>query len=87
MIYWGDDATIVYNEAYTELIDQKHPALQGQDPKIEFAEIWDDFEKLLAKQREDAETVVDANMFLLLHRHGFYGERIIWQHSHSDRSC
>ncbi|CZR56780.1 related to sensory transduction histidine kinase [Phialocephala subalpina] len=74
VIYWGDEATIVYNEAYTELIGQKHPALQGQDPKIEFAEIWDHFEKLLAKQRDTFETVVDANAFLLLHRHGFYEE-------------
>jgi hypothetical protein len=73
VVYWGDDATIVYNEAYTQLIGQKHPALQGQDPKIEFAEIWDHFEKLLAKQREDAETVVEANAYLLLFRHGFFG--------------
>lgn len=73
-IFWGEDATIVYNEAYINLIGQKHPALQGQDPKIEFPEIWDHFEKLLANQRENAETVVEANAFLLPHRHGFYEE-------------
>ncbi|PVH76512.1 hypothetical protein DL98DRAFT_592105 [Cadophora sp. DSE1049] len=74
VVYWGDDSTIVYNEAYTKLIGQKHPALQGQDPKIEFAEIWDHFEKLLAEQRETAQTTVEANAFLLLHRHGFLEE-------------
>jgi PAS domain-containing protein len=73
-VYWGDDTIIVYNEAYTHLIGRKHPALQGQDPKIEFAEIWDHFEKLLATQRETAETIVEANALLLLNRHGFYEE-------------
>ncbi|KAH7324107.1 hypothetical protein BKA65DRAFT_555769 [Rhexocercosporidium sp. MPI-PUGE-AT-0058] len=74
VVYWGDDSTIVYNEAYTNLIGQKHPALQGQDPKIEFSEIWDHFEKLLAEQRATARTTIEANAFLLLHRHGFLEE-------------
>jgi hypothetical protein len=56
------------------LIGRKHPTLQGQDPKIEFAEIWDQFEKLLATQRETAETIVEENALLLLNRHGFYEE-------------
>ncbi|KUJ17292.1 uncharacterized protein LY89DRAFT_733155 [Mollisia scopiformis] len=74
VVYWGEDAIIAYNEAYTHLIGQKHPALQGQDPKIEFAEIWDHFEKLLTRQRETAETTVEGDAFLLLHRHGFFKE-------------
>lgn len=74
VVYWGDEATIVYNEAYTQLIGQKHPSLQGHDPKIGFAEVWDHFEKLLARQRETAETTVEANAYLLFHRHGFLEE-------------
>jgi hypothetical protein len=74
VIYWGDEATIVYNEPYTQLIGQKHPSLQGQDPKIGFAEIWDHFEALLARQRETGETTVEANAHLMLFRHGFLEE-------------
>lgn len=74
VVYWGDEATIVYNEPYTHLIGEKHPALQGQDPSIEFAEIWDHFETLLARQRDTAETTVEANAPLLLFRHGFLEE-------------
>ncbi|KAG0646582.1 hypothetical protein D0Z07_7546 [Hyphodiscus hymeniophilus] len=74
VIYWGDEATIVYNESYTQLIGQKHPALQGQDPKIGFAEVWDHFEALLARQRETGETTIEANALLLLFRHGFFEE-------------
>jgi PAS domain-containing protein len=74
VVYWGDEATIVYNESYTRLIGRKHPALQGQNPRIEFAEIWNHFEALLEKQRETAETVMEDNAFLLLFRHGFLEE-------------
>lgn len=74
VVYWGDEATIVYNEPYTQLIGQKHPSLQGQDPKIGFAEIWDHFEALLTRQRETGETTIEANAHLLLSRHGFLEE-------------
>jgi PAS domain-containing protein len=74
VVYWGDQNTIIYNEPYTQLIGGKHPALQGQDPKIGFAEIWDHFEELLGNQRETGETVVESNACLMLHRHGFLEE-------------
>ncbi|KAG9228812.1 hypothetical protein BJ875DRAFT_508295 [Amylocarpus encephaloides] len=64
----------MYNEAYTALIGNKHPGLQGRDPKVGFAEVWDHFEKLLAKQRETYETVVEADAMLMLNRHGFLEE-------------
>ena len=64
----------MYNEPYTQLIGQKHPALQGQDPKVGFVEVWDHFENLLSRQRENGETSIQANAFLLLHRHGFLEE-------------
>jgi hypothetical protein len=34
IVLWGrDEVTIVYNEAYTHLIGNKHPRLQGQNPR------------------------------------------------------
>jgi hypothetical protein len=74
VVYWGDEATIVYNEPYTQLIGSKHPSLQGQDPKIGFAEIWDHFEELLSKQRETGRTVLQSDALLLLNRCGFLEE-------------
>lgn len=74
VVYWGDKNTIIYNEAYPQLVGNKHPALQGQDPSKEFAEIWDYFHELLSTLRETAETVVEENAFLLLNRHGFLEE-------------
>lgn len=74
VVYWGKDQTIVYNEAYTLLIGNKHPSLQGQDPKIGFAEIWDHFDKILRTGEETGETHVGDNQMLLLHRYGFLEE-------------
>ena len=74
VVYWGDDQTIVYNEAYVPLIGQKHPSLQGQDPKIGFAEIWDHFDKVLKHGQHTGEPVVEAGALLLLRRHGFLEE-------------
>lgn len=74
VVYWGDDATIVYNEAYTSLIQQRHPALQGQDPSIVFPELWDYFARLLANQRENCETVVEEEAMVLIQRKGYLEE-------------
>ena len=61
----SDTFTVVYNEPYTQLIGQKHPALQGQDPKVGFVEVWDHFENLLSRQRENGETSIQANAFFV----------------------
>jgi PAS domain S-box-containing protein len=74
VVYWGDGMTIVYNEAYVPLIGQKHPSLQGQDPKIGFAEIWSQFDKIIKDGRQTGQTTVDGRQFLLLQRYGFLEE-------------
>lgn len=53
---------------------QKHPGLQGTDPKYGFAEIWDQFAQLLERARQTGNAVEDKNSFLLLERHGFLEE-------------
>ncbi len=74
VVYWGEEQTIVYNEAYCPLIGQKHPSLQGQDPKIGFAEIWPKFDKIIREQQETGQTIVGGKQFLLLQRYGFLEE-------------
>ncbi|KAF2663979.1 hypothetical protein BT63DRAFT_444408 [Microthyrium microscopicum] len=74
VVYWGDETTIVYNEAYVPLIGQKHPDLQGQDPKIGFAEVWDTFAKIIRDGQETGLTHVGDRQMLLFHRFGFLEE-------------
>lgn len=82
VVYWEEEAIIVYNEAYTQLIGQKHPRVQGQDPKIEFAEIWEHFERLLATQRETGLAFVEADALY------FFKDMVIWKrHTSVGSSC
>ncbi len=74
VIYWGDEEVNIYNEAYIPLVGSKHPALQGQHPEIELAEVWDYFGNLLRNQRETGLTVMEQNQPLMLMRHGFMEE-------------
>jgi hypothetical protein len=74
VVYWGEEATIIYNVPCVQLIGDKHPALQGHDPSIEFSEIRPYFDKLLAMQRATGPTKVEYGAFLLLNRHGFFEE-------------
>jgi PAS domain-containing protein len=74
VIYWGEEATTVYNEAYTPLIGQKHPSLMGADAKTGFAEIWDPFAETLRRGRETGRTIIGDNRLLLLHRSSFLEE-------------
>jgi PAS domain S-box-containing protein len=75
VVYWGDGPTaIIYNEAYTGLIGEKHPSLMGQDPRIGFAELWDNFVPVINRGQFAGETTVQDGGFLLLQRHGFLEE-------------
>jgi hypothetical protein len=59
---------MVCNEPSTQSIVQKHPALQVQDPKIEFAEFWD-FDDPAGKPPSKPTPISSV-----LHRHGFLEE-------------
>ncbi|TGO51484.1 hypothetical protein BCON_0160g00090 [Botryotinia convoluta] len=73
-ILWGDDSTIIYNEPFTQLIGNKHPASQGQNICIGFAEVWDYFDALIEALKETGKALVQKDILLLLHRHGFEEE-------------
>ncbi|RDW80862.1 hypothetical protein BP5796_05560 [Coleophoma crateriformis] len=74
IVYWGDDTILVYNEAYTSLIREKHPSLQGQNPSFAFPKVWEYFEQLLARQRETGETIVEDEAMFLIERRGVFEE-------------
>ncbi|TGO61500.1 hypothetical protein BOTNAR_0128g00080 [Botryotinia narcissicola] len=73
-ILWGEDSTIIYNEPFTQLIGNKHPASQGQNICIGFAEIWDHFDVLIEALKETGKALIQKDALLLLHRHGFEEE-------------
>ena len=73
-LFWGPDLVLLYNEAFVELIGDKHPAALGTPCKAVFPEAWDVigdlFEGVLAGQ--GATWIEDLP--LVLERHGFAEE-------------
>ena len=41
IVIWGPELNCLYNDAYAELILEKHPQAMGQPVRELFAEIWD----------------------------------------------
>jgi len=37
---WGDNYTLLYNEACVPIIGAKHPQALGRNPSVAFAETW-----------------------------------------------
>ncbi len=40
-IYWGPDFNLVYNDAFVQLIGNRHPAALGQPARLIYPELWD----------------------------------------------
>jgi signal transduction histidine kinase len=74
VICWGDLQTIVYNEAYSHIIGQKHPALQGQDPHVVVAKTWDKFDAILREGQRTGKSHIGDNQMVFLTHHGYLEE-------------
>ncbi len=48
-VAWGDELTFFYNDAYAEILGNKHPAAFGAKFKDIWHEIWDDIYPLIDK--------------------------------------
>jgi signal transduction histidine kinase/CheY-like chemotaxis protein len=82
LLLWGPDFTQLYNDAYSALIGDRHPAALGLDVRITLAEGWD----VLAPLISDAMTTGVASwvpaLQLLLNRSG-YREEAYFSVSHA----
>jgi hypothetical protein len=74
VIYWGTEHINVYNEAYTHLIGQKHPVLQGQDPHIVLGQDWAKFDAILKEVQQTGKSHISDGQMLLYTRHGYLEE-------------
>ncbi|APA13550.1 hypothetical protein sscle_11g083200 [Sclerotinia sclerotiorum 1980 UF-70] len=74
VVMWGDYNAIVYNEPYAQIIGHKHPALQGQDPSVAFAEIWDSLDPLIEGIKDTGQGFIQHDALFFLDRRGFEEE-------------
>jgi serine phosphatase RsbU (regulator of sigma subunit) len=73
LLVWGPDLTMLYNQAYADMVAAKHPAALGRPIREVFAESWDQLGPLFDQaMRGDAVSFVD--MPLMMDRRGFLEE-------------
>ncbi|GAB7044065.1 MULTISPECIES: PP2C family protein-serine/threonine phosphatase [Catenuloplanes] len=72
-LLWGPEYVLVYNEAYVQMIADKHPAALGRPARDVFPEIWDTIGPMLDRAAGERATWAD-DLRLLLDRRGFLEE-------------
>lgn len=73
-IYWGDDFTLLYNEAYSAIPGNKHPWALGKPGKIAWAEIWDGLERQFHDVLKEGKVIRSPDSLLLMQRYGYTEE-------------
>ena len=70
-LMWGPEFVLVYNQAYVEMIADKHPAALGRPAQEVFPEAWDVIGPMLDHVRTGKGSTWVEDTYLPLHRRGF----------------
>ena len=73
-LLWGPELVLVYNQAYVELIADKHPVALGSRAKDIFPEAWDTIGPMLHGVLEGSDATWSEDVRLPLDRYGFLEE-------------
>ncbi|KAM3088426.1 hypothetical protein ACMFMG_000070 [Clarireedia jacksonii] len=73
-MYWGNDFTTIYNEAYILIAGQKHPNIMGKSYKFVWEELWNDLGVVFQKARNSAQATMKDDDCLFLKRNGYIEE-------------
>ncbi|MEV0216551.1 ATP-binding protein [Micromonospora sp. NPDC050695] len=82
LLLWGDHLTQLYNDAYSALIGDKHPAALGGDVRVTLAEGWDVLAPLIEQAMATGVASWVPALRLLLERAG-YREEAYFSVSHA----
>lgn len=74
VLLWGPEFVMVYNDAYVDLIGDKHPAALGAPAQDVFAEAWEQIGPLMRGVREGGGACYFEDALVPLNRHGFLEE-------------
>lgn len=74
LLWWGHELVMLYNDAYSQIIADKHPGAMGLAGEACFPEIWEIIEPMLRGVLERGEATWSEDQLLFLRRHGFVEE-------------
>ncbi|KIV99786.1 uncharacterized protein PV09_08592 [Verruconis gallopava] len=73
-VLFGDKQHIIYNEAYTPLVGENHPKLQGAEPRPIFGDLWDEYEANYRICEATGGFVSHPALLTFMTRHGYEEE-------------
>jgi hypothetical protein len=74
MLWWGEKLVQIYNDAYGQLLGNKHPSALGQPASECWAEVWDDLAPFAQRVMRDGESTLSERQLLFVDRHGYLEE-------------
>lgn len=69
-LFWGEDLIFLYNDAWRNLIGNKHPGGLGKPAREVFFEIWEDILPMIDKVMSGQGAAASKNQLLTLHQNG-----------------
>ncbi|MEU5692979.1 SpoIIE family protein phosphatase [Actinosynnema sp. NPDC020468] len=81
IVWWGEELSFLYNDAYLPLLGTNHPALAKPGREV-WSEIWHIIGPMLRSVMETGEATWSEDLLLPLVRHG-YLEETYWTYSYS----
>ena len=70
VMYWGPELTVIYNDAYSEILGAKHSWALGKPCAVCWAEIWDTIGPMLGDVVASGKASWSDDLELLLERNG-----------------
>jgi PAS domain S-box-containing protein len=71
VLYWGAERTVLYNDAYAEILGKKHPWALGRPCREVWSEIWGVIAPMLDGVVASGEATWSDDQLLLLERRGY----------------
>ncbi|HZI97440.1 MAG TPA: SpoIIE family protein phosphatase [Actinomycetales bacterium] len=70
-LFWGPELVMIYNDAYSPIPGDKHPACLGRPCAEVWPEVWDDVGPLIAGVLDGGPGTWSEDHLLVLNRHGY----------------
>ncbi len=73
-IYWGEDFTLLYNDAWSSIPGDKHPWALGKSGPVVWPEIWEGLDIQFKSVLNKGESIRQPDALLLINRYGYTEE-------------
>ena len=70
-IWWGPQYVMLYNDAYRQTLQSKHPFAMGKPGRMVWAEIWNVIGPMLDQVMRTGQATYSDDLQLFLERHGY----------------